>query len=165
MRAVLVSTYEDGLRSLVARLSVAEGGETSQIEPVVSIAHQRFLVPDRSTLPALKQYAYLTTGDGRRRTVGYTEATRGCKHLCRHCPVVPVYEGRFRVVQREVVLEDVANQVAAGAQHITFGDQDFFNGPVHGLAIARAMHEAFPGLSYDVTIKVEHLVKHADLLP
>ena len=62
------------------------------------------------------------------RVVGYTEASRGCKHLCRHCPVVPVYKGTFRIVQREVVLEDIRRQVAAGAQHITFGDPDFFNG-------------------------------------
>ena len=33
--------------------------------------------------------------DGR-RIVGSTDATRGCKHLCRHCPIVPVYKGRFR---------------------------------------------------------------------
>jgi hypothetical protein len=68
-------------------------------------------------------------------------------------------------VQRDVVLEDVANQVAAGAEHITFGDPDVFNGPAHGIAIVRAMHEAFPELSYDVTIKVEHLVRHAGLVP
>jgi len=30
--------------------------------------------------------------------VGSTEASRGCKHLCRHCPIVPVYGGQFRVV-------------------------------------------------------------------
>jgi hypothetical protein len=28
----------------------------------------------------------------------------------------------FRIVQREVVLEDIRRQAAAGAQHITFGD-------------------------------------------
>ena len=36
--------------------------------------------------------------DGRQAVVGATEATRGCKHRCRHCPIVPVYDGRFRVV-------------------------------------------------------------------
>ena len=76
----------------------------------------------------LEKYARLTMPDGRTRTVGYTEASRGCKHLCRHCPIVPVYDGVFRVVDRDVVLEDIRQQVAAGAQHITFGDPDFFNG-------------------------------------
>jgi radical SAM superfamily enzyme YgiQ (UPF0313 family) len=78
---------------------------------------------------------------------------------------VPVYGGRFRVVQRDVVLEDVRRQVAAGARHITFGDPDFFNGPGHAIPLVRALHAEFPDLSYDVTIKVEHLLRHADLLP
>jgi radical SAM superfamily enzyme YgiQ (UPF0313 family) len=162
---ILGGEFEEGLRSLVARLSSAQPGAASQAEPVVSLARQQFLVPDRSTLPALRHYAYLTTGDGQRRTVGYTEATRGCKHVCRHCPVVPVYGGRFRVVQRDVVLADVANQVEAGAEHITFGDPDFLNAPAHALAVVGALHEAFPELSYDVTVKVEHLVKHATMVP
>ncbi len=100
-----------------------------------------------------------------RKTVGYTEASRGCKHLCRHCPIVPVYEGRFRIVQREVVLADIRQQIEAGARHITFGDPDFFNGPGHALAIVEAFHSEFAGVTYDVTIKVEHLLKHRDALP
>jgi radical SAM family protein len=103
--------------------------------------------------------------DGTRRVVGSTEASRGCKHLCRHCPVVPVYQGQFRVVQPEVVLADIAAQVAAGAGHITFGDPDFFNGPTHAMHIVDAMHAAHPHVSFDVTIKIEHLLQHRDLLP
>jgi len=103
--------------------------------------------------------------DGTRRAVGYTEASRGCKHLCRHCPVVPIYAGQFRVVQPEIVLADIAAQVAAGAGHITFGDPDFFNGPAHAMRIVSALHASHPGVSYDVTIKVEHLLKHRDLVP
>lgn len=124
----------------------------------VSMARLDFLTPDRQGLPALDRYAKLCCGP-EERTAGYTEASRGCKHLCRHCPVVPVYQGAFRVVQRDVVLEDIRNQVAAGAQHITFGDPDFFNGPAHGLRIAEALHREFPGITYDVTIKVEHLLQ------
>jgi radical SAM superfamily enzyme YgiQ (UPF0313 family) len=76
-----------------------------------------------------------------------------------------VYNGRFRIIQPEIVLADVRQQVAAGAQHITFGDPDFFNGPKHALRIVEAMHEEFPHLTYDVTIKIEHLLKYARLLP
>jgi hypothetical protein len=122
-------------------------------------------VPDRSGLPPLSKYATLQMPGGERRAVGYTEASRGCRHLCRHCPVVPVYEGQFRVVQPDVVLADVAAQVAAGAGHITFGDPDFFNGPTHAMRIVTALHEAHPEVSYDVTIKVEHLLEHRDLVP
>jgi radical SAM superfamily enzyme YgiQ (UPF0313 family) len=124
----------------------------------------QFLVPDRTGLPGLATYAALQCGDGTRRIVGYTEASRGCRHLCRHCPVVPVYRGQFRVVQPGVVLADVAAQVDAGAEHITFGDPDFFNGPTHALRIVEALHTAYPALTYDVTIKVEHLLGHRDLL-
>ena len=124
----------------------------------------QFLVPDRTGLPPLANYATLQLGDGTRRIVGYTEASRGCRHLCRHCPVVPIYNGQFRVVQTDVVLADVAAQVAAGAEHITFGDPDFFNGPTHALRIVEALHAAHPAVTYDVTIKVEHLLQHRDLI-
>ena len=124
-----------------------------------------FLVPDRSTLPPLTKYASLQMPDGARRIVGYTEASRGCRHLCRHCPVVPIYEGRFRVVQPAVVLADIDAQIAAGASHITFGDPDFFNGPTHAMRIVDALHAAHPDVSYDATIKVEHLLQHRELVP
>jgi hypothetical protein len=68
------------------------------------------------------------------------------------------------VVQRDVVLADVRQQVQAGAQHITFGDPDFLNGPGHALAIVEALHAEFPAVTYDVTIKVEHLLKHREAL-
>ena len=132
---------------------------------MISLARQQFLTPDRAGLAGLSTYAYMTMPDGHRRTVAYTEASRGCKHTCRHCPIVPVYEGTFRVVQRDVVLADIAQQVEAGAGHVTFGDPDFFNGPGHALPLVKAMHEHWPHLTYDVTIKIEHLLKQAGDLP
>ena len=160
---ILGGEFEEGLVSLVRRL--ATEGASPQVEPEISLARQKFLVPEREGLPPLERYARLTLPDGSTQVVGYTEASRGCKHLCRHCPIVPVYNGAFRIVQQEVVLEDVRRQVAAGAQHITFGDPDFFNGPAHALAVVRELHREHPALTYDVTIKVEHLLRHADELP
>jgi len=128
------------------------------------LPHLHFRIPDRSGLPPLAKYASLQIGD-RTRVVGYTEASRGCKHRCRHCPIVPVYDGRFRAVPVDVVLADIRAQVTAGAEHITFGDPDFFNGPRHAAAIIEAVHREWPSLSYDVTIKVEHLLQQRDLLP
>ena len=124
-----------------------------------------FRVPDRSGLPPLPSYARLELPDGGERIVGFAEASRGCKHLCRHCPIVPVYDGRFRVVSRDVVLADIRQQVAAGAEHISFGDPDFFNGPTHALRIVEAMHAEHPRLTFDATIKVEHLLRHRTHLP
>jgi radical SAM superfamily enzyme YgiQ (UPF0313 family) len=138
-------------------------GQASSRPTQIAMQRQQFRVPDRAGLPALASYARLVL-NGSTRTVGYTEATRGCKHLCRHCPVVPVYNGVFRVVQPEVVLEDIRRQVAAGAEHITFGDPDFFNGPGHAVKIVEALHREWPALTYDATIKIEHLLQHRELL-
>ncbi len=125
----------------------------------------KFLVPDRSGLPSLARYAALQMGDGTSVVAGYTEASRGCRHLCRHCPVVPIYNGQFRIVQPEVVMADIGAQVAAGARHITFGDPDFFNGPTHAMRLVEALAAVHPSVTYDVTIKIEHLRQHRDLLP
>jgi radical SAM superfamily enzyme YgiQ (UPF0313 family) len=162
--SILGGEFEQGLVALAERLQAKEPAP-AQEEPVISLARQPFRVPDRQGLPRLDRYAFLDSGNGRKRVVGYTESTRGCKHLCRHCPIVPVYGGRFFVVPSEVVLADVAQQVAAGAEHITFGDPDFFNGPTHAIRIVQGLHERFPDLTYDVTIKIEHLLRHEDYLP
>jgi radical SAM superfamily enzyme YgiQ (UPF0313 family) len=164
---ILGGEFEAGLCDLARRLSgeppAFPAAPTAKL-PIISTGRQQFLVPDRQGLPPLGAYAQLVVKDGTRR-VGYTEASRGCKHLCRHCPVVPVYRGLFRIVQPDIVLEDIRRQVAAGAAHITFGDPDFFNGPGHAIPIVEALHAEWPWLSYDVTIKVEHLLKHRDRLP
>jgi hypothetical protein len=76
-----------------------------------------------------------------------------------------VYGGAFRLVPPQVVLADVRAQVGQGARHVTFGDPDFFNAVTHATAVVREFATAFPGVTYDVTIKVEHLVRHADCLP
>jgi hypothetical protein len=130
-----------------------------------SLPRLLLIQPDRSGLPALKKYASLRMPDGTSRVMGSTDTTRGCKHRCRHCPIVPVYEGQFRVVPLDVVLDDIRSQVAAGAQHISFGDPDFLNGPTHARRLVERVSSEWPGLSYDVTIKIEHLLQHAALVP
>lgn len=112
-------------------------------------------------LPSLEMYAQFED-KGELRTVGYAETTHGCKHLCTHCPIPPVYEGRFFAMQRDTVLTEIHEQVVEGATHITFGDPDFLNGPTHGLRILQAMHEAFPSLTFDFTAKIEHILKNRE---
>ena len=148
-------------------LAEAVAGHTVQPQEQVRLCFDRldFLVPERSVLPALNQYASVIMPDGTERRCGFTETTRGCKHLCRHCPVVPVYDGRFKAIPAEVVLADITNQVESGAEHISFGDPDFLNGPTHALRVVSQLHQRFPQLSFDATIKVEHLLKHAGCLP
>src|SRR5258705_1848682 len=171
LRALGVSTilggeFEEGLVQLAGRMA-ADGKQASAqpAESLISMARLQFEVPDRSGMPAMEKYARLIVpGDGY-RIVGSTEASRGCKHLCRHCPIVPVYKGVFRIVARDVVMEDVRRQVAGGAQHISFGDPDFFNGIRHAKELMEEFHSEFPGVTYDVTIKIEHLRKHEEFLP
>ena len=119
-------------------------------------------LPARDLLPPLDRYAHLVI-DGTERTVGYVEASHGCAHRCRHCPVPVVYDGRIRIVEHEAVLADIAQQVDAGARHITFGDPDFLNGVHHSVRVVRAMHERFPDVTFDCTVKVEHVLRHDDV--
>lgn len=163
---ILGGEFEAGLLHLADRIA-RDGmdGHAAQSEPRISLERLAFEAPDRAGLPAIKDYANLVIpGDGY-RVVGSTEASRGCKHLCRHCPIVPVYNGVFRIVPRDVVMEDVRRQVAAGAQHISFGDPDFFNGIRHALDLIDEFHREFPRITYDVTIKIEHLRKQEQHLP
>jgi radical SAM superfamily enzyme YgiQ (UPF0313 family) len=172
---ILGGEFENGLVHLAERLSQSNVSNESngngvhrsapQEESLISLERLKFEVPDRSGMPALQKYAHLVIpGDGY-RIVGSTEASRGCKHICRHCPIVPVYNGVFRIVPREIVLEDVRRQVAAGAQHISFGDPDFFNGIGHAIPLVEQFHHEFPNVTYDVTIKIEHLRKYEEHLP
>ncbi|CAA9555398.1 MAG: Radical SAM domain protein [uncultured Thermomicrobiales bacterium] len=158
------------LLALARALDRGEGFEgipgvgTARVPAAPVLGRGGTLVPDRAGLPPLRSYAGLER-DGVIVPAGYVEATRGCHHTCRHCPITPIYGGRLTVVPRETVLADARAQVAAGARHITFGDPDFLNGPAHALRIARALHEEFPGLTFDATVKVEHVLQHRRVFP
>lgn len=174
----LLSTVADSViggeieEALVRLVRSEESGQRIQ-ERVVSVKGQlqgavlqklNFPLPERGSLPGLKNYALLEI-NGEKRLAGEVEASRGCKHLCLHCPIPPVYGGRFFVIPKEVVLGDIRGLVRSGARHITFGDPDFLNGPGHSLAIVRSMHEEFPDITFDFTTKIEHILKHRRLFP
>ncbi len=158
--SVLAGEVEEPLVELA---QVLERGERAR-PPRSHLGKLAFPAPSRAGLPSLKKYAHLDR-DGRRGLAGYVEASRGCKHRCRHCPIPPIYGGRFFVVPQDVVLADIRQCVQAGATHVTFGDPDFLNGPGHALAVTRALHAEFPGVTFDFTAKVEHLLKHRKRLP
>jgi len=156
--ADLIQSLEEGLEGSVE-------GVIQKGKPALPVLDKiPFATPDRTALPPLADYARLEH-EGECRTAGYAETSRGCLHLCTHCPIPPVYGGRFFILPQEVVLEDIRRQVAAGATHISFGDPDFLNGPKHSLRVVRAMHEEFPSLTYDFTAKVEHLLKRGADMP
>ncbi len=143
-----------------ALVALASGGAASLALPGKGDA----TVPSRASLPTLDRYAKLSF-NGSERLVASVEASRGCKHLCKHCPIVPVYGGKFMAVPAQAVLADIEQQVSRGASHVSFGDPDFLNGPTHALRIARELHARWPQLSFDATIKIEHLMEHRALLP
>lgn len=152
---LIAGEYEPALVEWIASL---RGGASQHL------ARQPYRLPVRASLPPLDRYAHLALG-GEERPVGYVEASHGCAHRCRHCPVPVVYDGRTRRVPVDVVLADVERLVGMGARHITFGDPDFLNRFRHATEVVEGLHAAFPGLTYDMTTKVEHILRHADLLP
>ncbi len=155
---LLVQSLKDQRPIEVAGVSLKERPQNPTLSRI------RFPLPERGDLPDLNRYAKLEN-DGELRLAGQVEASRGCKHFCLHCPIPPVYQGKFFVVPKEVVCQDIQNLVLAGARHITFGDPDFLNGPGHSLAILRAMHQEFPHLTFDFTAKIEHILRHRNLFP
>ena len=168
--SVVGGEYESTLVQLAAALrdgvdlASVPGLRTSDSPAAPVIERIVFAAPDRDALPAMDKYAQLEWA-GETRLAGYVEASRGCHHLCTHCPIPPVYGGRFFAVPRATVVADALQQVAAGARHITFGDPDFFNGPTHGLRIMREVRAVDPDVTFDATIKIEHVLEHADRLP
>jgi radical SAM superfamily enzyme YgiQ (UPF0313 family) len=172
--AVIGGEFEGPLAGLVAALDRGAWGPRGARDAVPGVVtaaaparpalgRLRYPVPDRRGLPALRRYARFVGRDGP-VLAGAVEASRGCLHRCLHCPIPPVYGGRFFVVPRDVVLADIRRLVAAGAGHITFGDPDFLNGPGHALKLARALHAEFPHVTWDCTAKIAHLLEHRTLV-
>jgi radical SAM superfamily enzyme YgiQ (UPF0313 family) len=167
--AVIGGESEQALVALVGDLDAGGNGAVPGVwrpgRPAPAIMERlRYAVPSSAGLGGPGSYARLLR-DGREIVAGYVETTRGCLHGCLHCPIPPVYGGRFFAIDRDVVIGSIRAQVAEGAGHVTFGDPDFLNGPMHGMRVLRTMHAEFPGLTFDITAKVEHLLRHARLLP
>ncbi len=177
--SVIGGEFEEALVSLAGALHVGGAPDVPGVTTARTLAASSrgapelpvlgrlgFVTPRRDRLPPLERYArFVGPAPGETRLAGYVEASRGCLHRCRHCPITPVYDGRFFVVPADVVLADAEQQIAVGARHITFGDPDFLNGPRHSLDIARRLHEAHPEVTFDVTAKIEHLLQHRERLP
>ncbi len=168
--SVIGGEYEEALTALAIAVSSGEAADsipgvgTSRKHASPILERLSFIQPDRKDLSSLRSYAGLEIS-GVIVRAGYVETTRGCHHTCGHCPITPIYGGRFFAIGREKVVADARAQIAAGARHITFGDPDFFNGPQHGLRVMRELRAEFPALTFDATIKVEHLIEHEKLVP
>jgi radical SAM superfamily enzyme YgiQ (UPF0313 family) len=160
---VIVGEYEDELVAW-AELDRSDFAKSGDRAVRVDLGLKRFRRPARYLLPPLARYAQLRVGN-ETRIAGYVEASHGCRHRCRHCPIPAVYDGRFRATGLDTVLGDVKQQVGAGARHITFGDPDFLNAPRYALDVIEAVNGSLPDLTFDITVKVEHILEHRDLWP
>lgn len=159
---VIAGEYEPALVAWVDEVASGSGPGPEVDAVRVHLGRGGFRLPARHLLPPLDRYARLSVA-GEERLAGSVEASHGCTFRCRHCPVPTVYDGRIRIVDHDVVVADVDALVAAGAEHLTFGDPDFLNGVKHSLRLVRAIHERHPRLTFDVTTKVELVLRHADL--
>ena len=119
---------------------------------------------NRQKLPPLSKYTSYINGETM-EIAGYVEASRGCLHLCTHCPVAATYKGRIRINSETSVLREIENLHAMGARHITFGDPDFFNAPIHSIKVLEEASKSLPDLTFDATIKVSHILKYKELVP
>lgn len=159
---LIAGEYEAQLVEWVTGLGERPGPEPASRS--IDLTRQEFQIPVRSELPPLSSYAKLDRG-GEEVLAGYVEASHGCVHMCRHCPVPVAYNGRIRIVGRDVIMADIDRLVAAGARHITFGDPDFLNGVKHSLEVTRELHRHFPEITFDCTTKVEHILEHREVWP
>ncbi|CAN5813387.1 CUAEP/CCAEP-tail radical SAM protein [soil metagenome] len=157
---LICGEYDDALVAWVGSLAGAQPGRGVTVE----IGRRRFIVPARDVLPPLDRYAHLATAAGH-DLVGYVEASHGCRHRCTHCPVPAVYDGRYRITGADTVLADIDQLVDLGARHVTFGDPDFLNAPAYATGVITAAHQRHPELTFDITVKVEHVLEHRHLWP
>jgi radical SAM superfamily enzyme YgiQ (UPF0313 family) len=166
--AVIAGEYEPALLAWMEALAAGADAEAARAAagPSVQLSRGRdqFAVPARELLPAPESYARLVEGEAE-SVVGAVETTHGCKHRCRHCPLPTVYDGAFRVVDLDSLLADVDQLVDAGISHLTFADPDFLNGPRHALRVVDAVHDRHPQLTFDATVKVEHVLAHRGVWP
>ena len=167
--SVIAGEYEAPLVGLIKAVNDAQdinaivGVSTKTTRNIPHIERIEFQIPERTNLPSLDKYAHYNS-NGNHELVAYVETSRGCLHTCNHCPIVPVYQGRFFIIPKEIVLADIRQQVAEGAKHISFGDPDFLNGPNHALKIIREMHAEYPEITFSFTTKVEHILEQKEII-
>ncbi|MGH8949094.1 MAG: radical SAM protein [Acidimicrobiia bacterium] len=158
--SVFVGEYEPAL----VEWARSVGSGSDRIEVRSSRGRSKFHRPQRSGLPWHDNYARLEWM-GEARLAAAVEASHGCRHRCRHCPIPVAYDGRMRVVGADSVLADIDQLAADGIQHVTFGDPDFLNAPRYSMDLLRDAHGAHPELTFDLTVKVEHILAQRALWP
>src|SRR5215207_9543947 len=116
----IAGEYEPALTVWVGELAAGGPPDARADEALIQLGRGEFELPARDLLPPLERYAHLALG-GEERLVGYVEASHGCVHRCRHCPVPPVYDGRIRIVGADTVVRDKGSRDERDLRYITTG--------------------------------------------
>ncbi len=163
---VILGEYEEELTTIANSLkhkkritNVENTWWQGRPKPGKALKRSHFLVPDRSDLPSLTEYA---RWDG--SVVGNVETMRGCAHPCSYCSVFAAYERRVIKIPEEIILQDISNLVAMSATHITFIDADFFSTGKRGCGIVKKMHQQFPDLRFDITARLDDIIRYRPLV-
>ena len=161
VQTVLGGEFEEGLAALARSLAA---NETPPDAPAISLARQQFIAPNA---PASRPSP--PTRNSPSTAISAASATpkpaAAASTSAATAPSSPSTTAPSASSSATPYSKTSASQVASGAEHITFGDPDFFNGPGHAMPLVEALHREWPKLTYDVTIKVEHLLHQRALLP
>ena len=165
----LLSSGADSVRGgeyEVALVELAQALAEGRRPPAAATELRRlpFIVPQRDPLPPLRRYAHLVS-QGQERLAGYVEATRGCRHLCRHCPIPAVYGGASSRSRSMWCWPTPASRSQPGRDTSPSATPTSSMAPRHALAVARGLHQEHPEVTFDATIKVEHILQQRDLFP
>lgn len=128
--------------------------------PLKNLKRTKFLTPDRTSLPKLSNYAYKNG-----KLVGNIETMRGCAHGCTYCSVFAAYQKRVVKIPDEIILKDIDYVVQKGAEHITFIDADFFSTGKKGVRLIKQMHQKYPKLTFDITLRLDDVVRYREFFP
>ena len=118
--------------------------------------------PARDLLPPLDRVRPPRCSTASSASSASVDASRGCAHRCRHCPVPVVYDGRVRSIDER---RGARRRRAAGRRRRAPHHVRRPRLPQRAAALAprRArVHERFPDVTFDCTVKVEHVLRHAD---
>jgi radical SAM superfamily enzyme YgiQ (UPF0313 family) len=166
--AIALGDWEETLVQVAARMSqkMPLDGIAGLATPFASASHvyhrSGHRVPDRSSLPGLKQYVYAEAVKriGSDVVMGNVETARGCRFSCSYCSIFASNHKKVTVFDGDVIHQDIANLVELGATHICFTDAEFFNAPANALEVARRMHREFPALTFDFTTRADLIAEN-----
>jgi hopanoid C-3 methylase len=165
---IVLGDWEDTLVQVAGCISKAApldgiAGLATVIYPASHVYHRSgHRMPDRSSLPALSQYAYVEAQKrlGPNTLMGNVETARGCRFACTYCSVFASNNKKVTVFDADITHQDIVQLVYFGATHICFTDAEFLNAPSNALEVVRRMHREFPDLTFDFTTRADLIAEN-----